>query len=63
MKQYVIFRLNDRKEIYVSQHQNPKSTLVEITDELEEANKFDTSREAYEWAKTKNLDYWRVGLR
>jgi hypothetical protein len=65
MKQYVIYRLDaeSRKEIYVDQHQHLKNTLIEVTDELAGAKKFDSAREAYDWARMKNLDYWRVGAR
>jgi len=65
MNKYVIFGFDtvSRKEIYVYTNQHLKSMLVEVTDELDEAKKFDTARRAYEWARMKNLDYWKVGLR
>lgn len=65
MKKYVIYRndLTSGKEIYVDTYQSLKSTLIEVTDFLEEAKKFDTSRSAYEWGAMHNLDYWHVGAR
>jgi hypothetical protein len=65
MKKYVIYRtdLTSGKEVYVDMYQSLKSTLIEITDFVDEAKGFATAREAYEWAKTRNLDYWHVGRR
>lgn len=65
MKRYVIFRVDCQslKEIYVDTYQSLKSTLIGVTDFLDEAKKFDTAREAYEWARFRSLDYWHVGAR
>jgi hypothetical protein len=65
MRNYVIYRLDSKSkaEIYVDTYQSLKSTLIEITNHLDEAKKFDTAREAYEWARFRNLDQWRVGRR
>jgi hypothetical protein len=65
---YVIFHedTTDRKngtEVYVHAIQNERSTLVEIADKVTSAMKFPTAREAYEWAGSRHLDWWKVGKR
>lgn len=62
---YVIYRINfdTEAEIYVNAEQNMRSTIIEVTDDPAEAMQFATAREAYDWARMRNLDFWRVGAR
>jgi hypothetical protein len=62
---FVIFRegLDDGDEVYVAESQTGRSTIVEITDALSDALQFATAREAYEWARMRKLDWWKVGAR
>lgn len=67
MKQgWVIFRLSyDTKpsaEIYVHAEQG-NGPLLEITDSIDSAMQFASAREAYDWARMRRLDWWRVGAR
>jgi hypothetical protein len=59
---YVIYRDLDEGEIYVDSTQGD-SGLVEITDNLPDAMSFATAREAYDWARMRRLDWWKVGAR
>ena len=65
---YVIYHddTSDKKgapEVYVHCIQGYRSTLVEITDKVSEAMKFDSARDAYDAAAAMHLDWWRVGAR
>jgi hypothetical protein len=58
---WVIYRDLDEGELYVDAIQD--KFHIEVTDDPEAAMQFASAREAYDWARMKNLDWWKVGAR
>jgi hypothetical protein len=66
MKNYVVFRVdnNTHEEIYVgAPEEDCDMSDIFVTDHEQEALKFATAREGYDWATARKLDWWKVGAR